>query len=342
MMPKDKKKQGRDKAKPYAKDGQQSTETHDSDEQTATCCVCEGTIKEPVDDQPGDEAVYCEGGCAAWFHRKCAGLSRSAYINAGESELPFYCVFCMQSAYKKEITELKEQISSLASKITKLLESLQSQNMLTQPSHLTTVTNVSQTPPPKSDDGQTIPRSNTVLNDGRKYNIILYGLKECEKGTKRPIRMKEELEQVTQILTATEKSVGPQSIRDCFRLGKYSESSKRPRPVLVKLSRSYDVSSILSNRQFLPKDLTIKPDLPPAERAVESLLMKERWQLIQSGQNKKDIKIYGNKLLLKGNLYGTVANSEFVRISPSNAAHQSTSNITTSQSSTMDTGTPDN
>ena len=121
--------------------------------------------------------------------------------------------------------------------------------------------------------------------------------------------MKQELEQVTQILTGIEKGVNPQNIRDSFRLGKYADSNKRPRPVLVKLSRSYDVSSILANRQNLPKGLTIKPDLSPAERAVESLLMKERWQLIQSGQNKKDVKIYGSKIFLKGNLYGSVIDS---------------------------------
>jgi len=72
--------------------------------------------------------MYCEGGCAAWFHRKCSGLSKSAYAMAGESESPFYCVYCMQSVYKKEILELKEQINTLTLKITQLLESFQGQN----------------------------------------------------------------------------------------------------------------------------------------------------------------------------------------------------------------------
>ena len=90
--------------------------------------------------------------------------------------------------------------------------------------------------------------------------------------------MKLEVEEVTKILGSVEKSIGPQSIRDSFRLGKYNESSERPRPMLVKLNRSYDVSNILSVKQNLPKGLTIKPDFSPAERAVESLSMKERWQ----------------------------------------------------------------
>ena len=40
--------------------------------------------------------------------------------------------------------------------------------------------------------------------------------------------------------------------------------------------------------------------------------MKERWGLIQSGQNKKDIKIQGTKLYLKGNLYGSVTDLKFI------------------------------
>ena len=98
----------------------------------------------------------------------------------------------------------------------------------------------------------------------------------------------------------------------------------------------------MSNRQNLPKDLTIKPDLPPAEHTIESLLMKERWHLIQSGQNKKDIKIHGSKILLKGNLYGTVTDSEFVHNSPPNVAHQKAAKTTASDSLTMDTATPGN
>lgn len=87
----------------------------------------------------------------------------------------------------------------------------------------------------------------------------------------------------------------PQSIRDSFRLGKYSDTNNRPRPILVKLNRSYDVLSLLVARKNFPKGLSIKADRSPEERALDTVLMRERWQLIQSGQNRKDIKILGNK-----------------------------------------------
>jgi len=340
-MPKDKKK--RDKAKPYTKDGQNESDNHDSSEEPASCCVCEAVMKDTTPDgQLGDEVVYCEGGCTAWFHRKCAGLSKSAYKLAGESELPFYCVFCIQSVYKKEISDLKDQICTLTSKISQLLESLQGQKAPSEilPTKVTSGGQALQSNPTISRASPTVhpPKQNATSADDRKYNLVVYGVKECSKGTNRFTRMKLEFEQVAEILGSVDKSIGPQSIRDSFRLGKYNESSERPRPILIKLNRSYDVSNILSAKQNLPKGLTIKPDLSPAERAVESLLMKERWQLIQSGQNRKDIKIQGKKILLKGKLFGAVTDSKFVK----NVIHPTRADSPTDNSPLMDTVPPDN
>ena len=157
--------------------------------------------------------------------------------------------------------------------------------------------------------------------------------------------MKQELDQIVEILTGIGSNVGPQNIRDSFRLGKYNESANRPRPILVKLNRSYDVSNLLSARKNLPKGLTIKPDLSPEERVADTILMKERWRLIQAGQNRKDIKIVSNKLLLKGKLHGNVVNSEFIPSSQDNnaaATQPQAANTQANNSSTMDTNNSDN
>ena len=100
-------------------------------------------------------------------------------------------------------------------------------------------------------------------------------------------------------------------------LGRYKETNDRPRPVLIKMNRSIDVINILAARKNLPSHLAIKPDLSPKDRLIDSTLMKERWSLIQSGQDKKDIKIQGTKLYLKGNVYGSVIDSKFVSSSHS-------------------------
>ena len=60
------------------------------------------------------------------------------------------------------------------------------------------------------------------------------------------------------------------------------------------------------------------------EKQRESLLLKECWNLICSGIDKKDIKIYGTKLYVKSQIRGEIMNSVFVPkhdtevLSPSN------------------------
>ena len=70
--------------------------------------------------------------------------------------------------------------------------------------------------------------------------------------------------------------------------------------------------------------------------------MKERWQLIQLGQNKKDIKIRGNKILLKGNLYGTVIESKFAHNSQPIIVNPKAANTPAGDPLTMDIGTSEN
>ncbi len=65
------------------------------------------------------------------------------------------------------------------------------------------------------------------------------------------------------------------------------------------MSRSYEVSSILAQRHKL-KDLpgiTIKPDMSLADRKIDYILMKQRWDLIQSGVQRDQIKIKGNVIM---------------------------------------------
>jgi len=133
----------------------------------------------------------------------------------------------------------------------------------------------------------------------RKFNVVIYGIQECDKGTPRHERLNYDVDKVTPIVTQGENSISPLSI---FRLGKYRDSSK-PRPILVKLNRTIDVSLLLSKAKSLPKDIRIKPDMTREERHIESLLLKERWTLIQNGIERKFIKIRSNKIFVLGNDY---------------------------------------
>ena len=55
--------------------------------------------------------------------------------------------------------------------------------------------------------------------------------------------------------------------------------------------------------------VVIKPDMSPNERKCESILLTERWTLIQSSVPCEFIKIRGSRLLFRNKLYGQVSRS---------------------------------
>lgn len=101
------------------------------------------------------------------------------------------------------------------------------------------------------------------------------------------------------------------TVRDCFRLGKYS--SDRSRPLLVTLNRSCDVSGILSNKSRLADkpSIGIRADLPPHLRLSRSIILKQRRDLISSGVNPSVIKVGNLSLYVHGKKFGSVVNQEF-------------------------------
>ena len=102
------------------------------------------------------------------------------------------------------------------------------------------------------------------------------------------------------------------SVIDCVRLGKFSED--RCRPSLVTMNRPNDVVAILASRARLSQfpRVSIKPDLSVAERRVESILLRERRNLIASGTLKSQIKLRKESLFVNNREYGKVVNSSFL------------------------------
>ena len=154
--------------------------------------------------------------------------------------------------------------------------------------------------------------TNRHTTDERKYNIIVYGVPENPHGTHWTTRASKDLNTVSSIISTIDSSITTNSIRDCYRLGKYSETNKRPRPVLVRLHRSHDAQIILSKRSSLKgSSTTIKPDMSHAERTTEQILLKQRWLLIQSDST-NNIKIRGSRLFVNGRPHGQVVESKYL------------------------------
>ena len=143
-----------------------------------------------------------------------------------------------------------------------------------------------------------ITQSSQVLNDGSHpmrnndcmYNVLVYGLEECKEGTSRLVRQREDMDKVVCLFSGVDESLSSSSTKDHLSLGKYIKKSTKPRPILVKFAQSDDILCVLTKSKDLKKPIFMKPDLSPLQRKHESILLKEKWSLIQSGESRNSIK----------------------------------------------------
>ena len=301
---------------------------------SSVCPICDVVIKETVGRRQSDDAVECSGTCATWVHRKCAGLSKVVYNEISKSEKPFYCPQCRFDQQELEIRSLRELVGALGNEIDALKKKVASLkeevvveasslpvNIRSSPqkSYAQSVgvlpTSMSSHKPIHSESSHLeIPQAGRRLD--RKCNLVLFGIKECSSGMQRLERSLNDMEEVSSILCDLNSNFNSNSIVDCHRLGKYNPESIRPRPILAKLCRPLDVQYILSRKNHLSGSVSIKADLPKEEREIENLLPKERWSLISTGSDRRDIKIRQSKILMKGKVHAWVDNHKLVLATP--------------------------
>ena len=282
-----------------------------------TCCVCCQTIH-----MGKHEALFCSGTCQQWLHRYCANVSVQCYKTIKDEDHPFFCFWCCQARSQHKIAELTSTVEQLTLENMRLKQSLsEAQSQVsapqadnpTQQSYADVTCSAVQVVPP--DSGIKLQKiqsttSSQISHSERKFNVIVYGIEECPKGTPKHARLQSDLSHVGSVLSEVDTSVDSQSIKDCYCLGKFIPNQSLPRPVLVKFIQISDASSILSKKGKLSRPFSIKPDLSPEERRRDSLLLKERWQLIQSGKDRNDIKIRGSRLYVNKRLYGCIVDSQ--------------------------------
>lgn len=201
----------------------------------------------------------------------------------------------LEADIKKRLDELDSQIRAQVSTIPTFADATAANHQVagaanTQPIH------------PKLPNG---------TNPNRKFNIIIFGIKESPKGTPKLTRSDNDVEAVSDILSSMHQSITEYSVRDCYRLGRYSED--RRRPVLVTMTRSQDVALVLANRKKLAQrpEISVKPDLSREARQIQSILLKERRAKITSGTSPHSIKLRNDSLYIDGRKHGIVVDSTY-------------------------------
>ena len=200
----------------------------------------------------------------------------------------FCCFLCRVSNSEAKIASLNTEIKIL----TQSLETLQNQyRQLKQDVKTIDQSTAHGTPKVASTDTKPV-------NHERRYNFIISGIPELPHGTPKKDRNQHDLEKIMNLVSKLDPQMSESSIRDHLRLGPYKPESKSPRRILVKLTRTSETFSILSNGGKVEPQFSIKADLSYPERKRNSALSKKKWELVNSGVEKAAIKIIGSQILV--------------------------------------------
>ena len=201
----------------------------------------------------------------------CASVSEQAFkeLSAEDAE-PFICFCCFKTKKEKQIDTLQTTVESLKADIESLKAASRStvtstvsySDAVSADRLLPTLSSMNADPRQVAGEKSL---SSVLPSSDKKFNVVLYGVGECPSGLSKSARFELDLSNAAKVLSSINNSIGPNSVKDCFRLGKYSPGSSRPRPILVKFIRISDVTNTLS-KSNLSHPYTIKPDMSREQR----------------------------------------------------------------------------
>ena len=154
--------------------------------------------------------------------------------------------------------------------------------------------------------------------EDRRHNLIFFGISESPECTSFREKLKTDY---TSIFSAVEPLVASSSsgslhsaIRTCTHLGRY-DSSRRPRPLVVKFNDFSLIPTILCSSNRLTSPITVRKDLSKRDRYCNSL--KERFRLVtEAGVARDQIRFRGKSLHVNGRLHGIASANGFTSPPP--------------------------
>ena len=167
-------KGGKSKAK--AKTNQQSL--------ICLCPICEEDIEDTSLTTNGHDAICCEGSCKGWLHRRCAGLTKQAFLAFSSSNDSFKCPHCCLADHKRELPDLKMEIENLKKNL--LSTQLDKNSHLTNPNSDSSLSsspsNVHITATaPKSTPGSIPSYIPQQVHLDRKFNLVIKVLRRVNR-----------------------------------------------------------------------------------------------------------------------------------------------------------------
>lgn len=265
-----------------------------------TCRKCASQVKNI------DDGIYCDGECGFCFHADCIGISKSQHrVIQNLKAIKWFCDDC--NCDKGNLTmkqRNEERFNKIESRIDKLDDYVQ--NLTVQVASFDSIKkDLEQL---KMDVSKVFLLSNKSINthtspiiqqpnDDYKYHLILKGLKE-EENQNSIQRHEKDLAAIKAMFAYLNQD--QVIILDIFRIGKFDNNKHRM--IMIKLTSVWDVRKILAKAYLLKEykvpGLYIERGLSEDEKEKQKKIMKKRWEMMQQGTSRADIKIRNMKLFV--------------------------------------------
>ena len=163
--------------------------------------------------------MFCEGKCQKWLHRHCAGISQPCFKLINETDAPFTCVYCLLIQQAAQINELRTTVKNLTTQIDTILSKQTSNVTIIQsnPSkqtskHMELSANTTNTVVTEKSTGRSATPSES--SNDRRFNIVIFGIPECDSGTSRFTRMAQDSANVSSTLQKIDSNLSESVVRD--------------------------------------------------------------------------------------------------------------------------------
>ena len=272
---------------------------HKDTEAETYCTICQEVI---LEGEEGQDAVFCEGQCQSWIHRKCSGLTSQAFEKICESDDKYMCPYCLLSMQNCELKELRNIVKSLSEKLDQLTGSPPPANASKKDTVQTVSTPESNTDIVMNDTSNDIAATVTSLineereKEKRKLNVIVHNLPECDD----PDPSNRKSHDISKTSSIVDKYLSvPTTITQAIRIGKKRE---KPRLLKITFNSSQEKAAVLRSctklrKSDVPEDVRriyITPDLTPKEQELNKTL---RSQLAEKNKNGNQYRIKNGKIV---------------------------------------------
>lgn len=148
-------------------------------------------------------------------------------------------------------------------------------------------------------------RNNKLENRSRQQNLVFYGVDDNNRAD-----TWDQSENLITTICKEELQIDLHSIQKAHRVGRYTESGKRP--IVVNFSSYKEKQSVLTNaKKFKGSPYSVDQDYSPETRDIR----KRLWEYAKAKRTDKDeVKLKGDRIVINGQAFVWDKEEEVVQV----------------------------